>query len=134
MNRAHLIFFSGMFLASNLALAETAPTISCELVYSKTKSDGTNEAFSRGNNVSVEQNQLADENHGFIMTAQLTRECPRGIGVQCSSDYKLLVTVTHGESSSLINVNIKNTTGFERYSTALSVGTEQGLVNCDQNI
>ena len=134
MNRTHLILFSGLLLASSFSFAENAPNLSCQLIYSKINPDGTNEAFSRGNNVSVSQKQASDENHGFLMSAKLTQECPRGIGVQCLGDYKLSVTVIHGESSSLIDVSLKNTTGFERYSSALTVGGEQGLVNCDQNI
>ena len=134
MTKIYLLLFSSRLLTGSFSYAETQRTVSCELIYSKSSIDGAYEAFFRGNNVLISSKQVSDENHGFVMTAQLTRECPRGIGAQCSSDSELMVTVTHGESSSLINVKLENTANFKRYSTALTVGPEQGLVNCDQNL
>ncbi len=125
--KSSLILILGMISAVS-SFAVEAPTVSCDLTYTKKTADGVTVELQRGESVSVTAAGVTSSNSGFLLNAKLQRVCAAGASQYCFG-YKLSATVSNGASSSLLVYSIPSA-GQDHVGTGLTVADEHGLVNC----
>jgi hypothetical protein len=120
------------------ATVAIAPTVSCNLMYSKRDDKGISVVFKRGNSVTISKEGASDSNGTFTLTGKLSQVCAvaaagmGGLGeIPCADLYTLSIEIKNGNSSNFLAIDINSKNAGQRYSTALNVGNEQGFANCD---
>jgi hypothetical protein len=132
--RNKIPFFSGIVLVSLLsgvAYGSALPMVQCEMVTSSIAANGSSSSIHGETLLTLHANKSNSVTaHGFELFGRLKQICAAD-GGPCSTSQTLKLTIKSGKSESMMVVTVPADASTERWSTALTVGTNQAFVNCD---